>query len=455
MFFENFQKNFKLAPCFVFNVVCSALCFFLFACTDSSSNVDDKYTGGVTDIGNSVASTKISGIVKNSEGVGVSQARVVAYYDNWNQISAVDSVEVLSDSNGIFTMVVDSMHEVVLYAEYEGSCGLAQVDMDDENTLVIGSPKRLESSISGESSGYMRIVGTNEIAQISKEGSFAFDSVPPGDISLVYVRDDQPFGHLDFKTVDDRDEIALPPLENRNDDGRFSSPYFNGSMFGVEFGYRENNHDTALINMDLHMEGRERVFNYDMTVAKDVDYVDGFSGKAILLKQGQFIDLGSVNLTKGDFTLSLWTKWNGMNDGRQILFSLHDVENGDSVWREWFLDGKRLVASNGKSDRIEFGYSLEIPAGQWSFLTIVSKNGAVSMYVNGRGLAVNKSNGKEFSAFVNWDKKIEGGMLRVGGNGKETWNGPIDEVHVENVAQSADWVKMVYQFAGKNQNSLR
>ena len=76
--------------------VSAALSAGFIACSDSSTK---DVAGGVTDIGNSLAYT---GVVVDQNGAKVESARVVAYYDSWEQTSIVDSVVTSTDANGIY-----------------------------------------------------------------------------------------------------------------------------------------------------------------------------------------------------------------------------------------------------------------------------------------------------------------------------------------------------------------
>lgn len=193
---------------------------------------NSEVAGGVTDIENSV-----SGIVVNQSGAAITNAKVVGYYDSWEQTEVADSVEaVYSDSEGKFSLEVDTTRSFILYAENDGECVLAQISQREDNKLVLGNHKSLESSISGATSGYVRIVGTNERAEIEPDGSFRFESIPPGDITITFVPDDKPDGYVDFHTTDDRDELNLPPMEHNPDDNRFNKP--EGEGYGVDFDVR-------------------------------------------------------------------------------------------------------------------------------------------------------------------------------------------------------------------------
>ena len=98
----------------------SGVALALFAAGLTSCSKSDETAGGVTDIGNSIA----SGIVVTEANQPVARARVVAYYDNWDKTSIEDSVVVEADNNGIFSLKFDSTRSVVIYAENGSESGL-------------------------------------------------------------------------------------------------------------------------------------------------------------------------------------------------------------------------------------------------------------------------------------------------------------------------------------------
>lgn len=422
---KNFSKSLLSSASISFTLILAC------ACSDSNNNV----AGGATDIGNSIA-----GIVVDANGAGVASARVVAYYDSWTQTTATDSVEAFTDASGNFTLLVDSAASYVLYAENGNECGLAFAN-DSANTLVLGGRKSLESSVNGETSGYVRIVGTHETAEIREDGSFAFDAIPPGDISLVYIRDEKPQGYLEFKTVDEREQIHLPPLENRRDDGHFNAPDFGKDMYGVDFRHHSDYRDMPPETV-LHMDGFDSIYNSDHSKAKEVLFVDGVSNAAVSLSAGQYIKIENQSALGSDFTLSLWTKWNGANDNEQILFS--EKTRGDSASQfQWSYDSaKNSFAVKAKtkqgSETIYFDASA-MPTEKWTFLTLVSHNHAVAMYINGTAVPANDS----VSATVDLNSTKNPASFFIGGNGEttSTWNGALDEFHIEGIAQSAGWIK--------------
>ena len=78
----------------------SGVALALFVAGLTSCSMSDETAGGVTDIGNSVA----SGIVVTEANQPAAHARVVAYYDNWDKTAIEDSVEVVADDKGKFEL---------------------------------------------------------------------------------------------------------------------------------------------------------------------------------------------------------------------------------------------------------------------------------------------------------------------------------------------------------------
>lgn len=363
--------------------------------------------GGITDIDHSMA-----GRVLDMAGSPVAHARVVAYIDNSTAVE--DSVETVSDAKGNYELVFDrdvSGDTVMLYAELDSLVALENVESPRNLDLQVSAKKKLVGSVSGANSGFVRIKGTSLKAEIADDGSFEFDLAPAGKrILLQYVRDDLAVATFAVSTAGTSDSIALP-----------------------EF-----------IETYLSMDGKERVFENDSTLAESVDYVDGIFGKAIALKPGQFIDLGELDPTNGDFTISLWTKWKGTNGNHQILAAQRSYWSDSTSKFQWHfdnVDGKFAVMKSAPKVPVEitFGDSSVVPVDEWSFLVLVSKDNQVSMYVNGKQVG-------ETSSFTSnpLEKAVP---FRIGGNEipTETWNGLLDEVRVENVARDLEWIINTFQ----------
>ncbi len=389
----------------VIQILSFNLFVMLLFCACSEKNV----AGGMTDIDHSIT---VSGVVIDSDGKVVPSARVVAYIDN--SISIDDSVETQSDKQGKYQLVLKKHAEkdtVVLFAEQGSQCGLTNLGDGERRDLKISSRKSLKGSMNGSNGGYVRIKGTNLKADVAEDGSFAFDAIPSGeDLILQYVQKDDAIAAYTISVSDSAEEVVLP----------------------------------AMIEILLKMEGSERVFDNDSTVAEKVTYESGIDGKAILLAPGQFIEIDSMNLTDGDFTISLWTKWNGPNDNHQILVSQRSYWSDSTSKFQWHYEasyGNFTVMKSApvRPDDIVFGDSSIVPVGEWCFLTLVSENHNFTMYVNGEQVG-------ETSPFTTNQLDVYV-PFRIGGNEikTETWNGLIDEVRIESVARNQEWIVNTFQ----------
>ena len=461
----------------------SGVALALFAAGLTSCSKSDETAGGVTDIGNSIA----SGIVVTEANQPVARARVVAYYDNWNKTSIEDSVVVEADDNGIFSLKFDSTRSVVLFAENGSESGLSRIQHTGAALVMVGHPRRLESSVAEAKSGYMRIVGRSEVAPVNSDGSFAFESMPVGEISLVYGESDQSQARFNFMTAVVGDTLKIPSLENKNEGWLTISDYhyysgaaYGGIMVNVPDGISVPQ-DTATpepvapdttakdtsavdtteelaISLNLHMDGSDsvaKVYNNDGSVADSVNYVEGVSGKGILLKVGQFVEVGDIDPCAGDFTMSAWTKWSGYRgDGiYQLLFAeREDWMTGLSRFQlQYEFMTSSFVAVGDGMDLSGYGYAWlakgnverggTLPMNEWSLLVLVNEGGKLYFYINGE-LVSNKA-GVPFTP-----KEVAAPLpFRIGGSEvpNDTWNGAIDEVKIESVARSAEWVKAEYE----------
>lgn len=457
----------------------------LSACSESKD-----VAGGVTDIGNSVA----TGIVVTEANMPAAYARVVAYYDSWDKTSIEDSVETKADADGKFNLDFDSTRSVVLYAENGAESGLSRMQNSANALVMVGHPRRLESSVASATSGYMRIVGSNETAPVKSDGSFAFDAMPVGEISLVYVASDQPQARFDFMTSVVGDTLKIPALEElaKNDGWLTISDYryysgaaFGGIMVDVPEGLvvpqKETPKDPVVpppvvpdttttdtaavdtteelaISLELHMDGKDEqieVRDNDGSVADTVTFVEGVSGKGILLKVGQYIEVGKIDPCAGNFTMTAWTKWGGFRgDGiYQILFA--ERSNWDAGMSRFQLQYEIMTSSitavGDGADFTGYGYAWlargnverggSLPMNEWAHMALVYEGGNLYLYINGE--LVSDKAGVPFRP-----KDTEKPMpFRIGGSEvpNDTWNGAIDEVRIESVAHNAEWVKAEYE----------
>ena len=466
----------------------SGVALALFAAGLTSCSKTNETAGGVTDIGNSVA----TGIVVTEANQPVARARVVAYYDNWDKASIEDSVEVIADDNGKFELKFDSTRSVVLYAENGSESGLSRIQNTGDALVMVGHPRRLESSVAEAKSGYMRIVGRSEVVNVKSDGSFAFDAMPVGDISLVYVASEQSQARFNFMTAIVGDTLKIPSLENKNEGWLTISDYryysgaaYGGIMVNVPDGISvpqdtvpqdtvapepvvpdTTTKDSSVIDtteelaisLNLHMDGKDdlvEIRDNDGSVADTVTYVEGVSGKGIMLKVGQYIEVGEIDPCAGEFTMSAWTKWGGYRgDGvYQILFAERsDWMTGDSRFQlQYEIMTSSITAVGDGVDLSGYGYAWlakgnverggKLPMDEWAHLVLVYENEKLYLYINGELVSV-----KEGVPFRPKDT-TKPMPFRIGGTevANDTWNGPIDEVKIESVAHNAEWVKAEYE----------
>jgi hypothetical protein len=449
-----------------------------FAC----SNGDDV-AGGVTDIGNSIArepdTTKIAGTVVDMQGNRMPAARLSLYWDNGYAIE--DSLEAVADSNAQFEFrvasndlhgylqngrttviqyadsakgVVNVFAGVYLYARSGSLSGISLPPNGKATEVRIGSRKALRGSMSGVASGKVHIGGTHLSADIQEDGSFSFDSIPPGMMEeLIYSENDSVLGYIPFTIQDEGDSVVLPQLENYdgflwNPDLPMLADAYGFSSYHTDYVVR---FDTSRSAVDINMTGDEQVFNHNGKLADSVNYVDGVKGKAVLLEPGQYIDLDTLNPTGGDFTLSLWTKWNGPNGEHQVLFCQRAYWSDSTSRFQWHYEvnsGSFAVMKSmpGRPEAVFFGDSTSVPVGEWAMLTLVSRDHKVSMYVNGKPVAIAGSDGTEFVGEFVPNELTRSVPFRIGGDEieTETWNGAIDEIRIESIAHSPEWIKIRY-----------
>ena len=322
--------------------------------------------------------------------------------------------------------------ELYLYAESGALSGLSLPPTQKTEEIRIGTNKAVRGSISGATSGLVRIGGTRLMAEVQADGSFRFDSIPPGiQETLIYSESVSVTGYIPFSIQDAGDTLVLPQLENFG--GHLWNPDLD--LLGETYGFTSSHANdvseanTGWTTIDIEMNGDEYVFDHNGKIADSVNYVEGVSGNGVLLEPGQYIDLDTLNPTGGDFTLSLWTKWNGPNGEHQALFCQRAYWSDSTSRFQWHFESNTGSFTVMKSmpnypEAIFFGDSTSVPVGEWAFLVLISKDHMVSMFVNGKPVG----NAQEFVP-NDLNRSVP---FRVGGNEirTETWNGVIDGVSI-------------------------
>jgi hypothetical protein len=179
---------------------------------------------------------------------------------------------------------------------------------------------------------------------------------------------------------------------------------------------------------------------------------DGIIAQAALGRTGMFgkgldfdgdndrVELGSWDPCAADFTASLWVRWNGFNGHHQVLFAKRNAWLPDSTRWQWHYDLFSGAFGSYQIDslsRAQFS-STKVPEAKWSLLTLVyrASQDSVSMWVDGIAL-----DGPKFFAPGN----AVGALLRLGGSDAgESWNGAMDEVRLEQVARSEDYIRLAW-----------
>lgn len=182
----------------------------LTACSENEKQIG----GGVTDIGNSVA---YEGVVVDASGAAVPSARVVAYYDSWDQDGVKDSVVTEANANGEYELKVKENEKIVLFASAGENCGLSAAKLDKSNKISIGKRTMYSSHIAGRNTGSMRVVGVADSAstKLDGDGYFIFYNMPPGDITLAYTDDADSVevnARVEFTTLGPKQIYVLPEL---------------------------------------------------------------------------------------------------------------------------------------------------------------------------------------------------------------------------------------------------
>lgn len=337
---------------------------------------DKRNAGGVTDIGNSIA-----GKIFLSDGVTPAvNARVVAYEDSWKNIRIADSVVAFSDSSGSFVLENVESGMRILYAGKAGENVLLN-QIEDSMNVVLGSPKTLSGKIFSETDGSVRIVGTSLTEKLNVNGEFSFDSVPPGDISLVYVKKSESRSSFDFSTLDGRSAITLPVLKAFSDTDSVlvvaDASLYSDSSFGVSFGSSL----VTAISVPLESSPTETLRNFVMPVKFDnrIDFSafsepDSFQ---IVSESGSVqnfeVDYWTPRASQG----VLWVRLDSLKVGTKNvnLYVIRRVEENsfraflpsDSVLAALHLNGDAQIHAASDSDKTFgfIGYGTTISAGQY------------------------------------------------------------------------------------------
>ena len=509
----------------------------LFLMLSSGCSDSENTAGGVTDIGNSIA-----GIALNENGIPETNATVQIYKENWRLAKRSEYEETLTDSSGRFLFENIPFTPNGIYAKTD-SLSILLNENKNLDTIILKKSVPLQGKVQGKSEGFVRVLGSNLKVPLMADGSFAFSSLPVGNITFVYIENDSSLAYAKFNLEPNSDSVFLPPfsLEEKDsllkidDLSYYEKECINGICFLAEdtlvyptkkiildsvltetfqelviplyinkdslktsdftlldknnnplaFEIEEETESEILLWVKLDSleigskeillkimpystEQKEQVFseenfmavlhlNENETVKKDsviidsLQYVEGIFGDAIQLRYGEFIDLGYLDPCANDFTLSLWTFWNGSNDNHQILFSERAYWSDSTSRFQWHYENPTnsfmiLKSSPGVPTGFTLATGDNMKTEEWVHLALVSKNNLVSMFINGQKMG-------EPQEFIP-NELAEQVPFTVGGNeiSDETWNGRLDEIRVESVARSDAYIKTLYELSKKAKN---
>ena len=180
----------------------------------------------------------------------------------------------------------------------------------------------------------------------------------------------------------------------------------------------------------------------------DIGKANGFNGN------GTWFDAGNsskFNFSANDvFTVSAWVYRSGSN-----VNGVHEGIAGSFEWtsgnyRSFCLinypsDGFNFhVSSDGTSGSETILNSNFMPAnGTWYHVTSLADGSRLRIYVNG----VERNNvAYSNNIYYSTNSTFKIGIMDDNGDSyRQYWNGKIDEVRVEKVARSADWIKLSYE----------
>ncbi len=160
----------------------------------------------------------------------------------------------------------------------------------------------------------------------------------------------------------------------------------------------------------------------------------------------QYLDLGtssSLNIS-GRITLSAWVRWlNGGSSGaqqhRHILTHVSPA-SGNSETSFRLLNTQYHVTSYDGTDHFA-GYTYtEADSAQWVYLVGAYDGTRWHLYRN----AVDSSRADTTGALPSPGRWVMGAWSDASNNVSRYFSGMLDEVRIENVTRSADWVKLCY-----------
>ncbi|KKT66981.1 MAG: MshQ-like protein, partial [Candidatus Curtissbacteria bacterium GW2011_GWC1_44_33] len=160
-----------------------------------------------------------------------------------------------------------------------------------------------------------------------------------------------------------------------------------------------------------------------------------------------YFDLNrNLDISSLPFTISAWVNPDNFNYFHTI-FAKRDTYNINDMRFDLIIDEGQY--KNPGSILLQSGFSWEggadlasnytLPAGQWTYVTVVPRVGSTNLYINGQ---FQENMG---SFWLGTDSSAKSFIGKTpDGLGPDQYAGNIDELRISRVARSADWIKTEY-----------
>jgi hypothetical protein len=166
------------------------------------------------------------------------------------------------------------------------------------------------------------------------------------------------------------------------------------------------------------------------------DAVSGMIGKALSFNgQDAYVSAGVLNLT-GSYALSCWVNSNDLGSARRFIWK----EFSYTLWYDAIGAGIRVEhftnAGIWRGIYEDSGHLWPLSTGVWYYLVGTYDGDKIRYYVNGIA--------KDSTQTIGVNPNSSDQILSLGGRPGELVSGTMDEVRIENIARSSDWIKLCY-----------
>ena len=166
------------------------------------------------------------------------------------------------------------------------------------------------------------------------------------------------------------------------------------------------------------------------------DVMTGMIGNALNFNgQDAYVSAGVLNLT-GSYALSCWVNSNDLSSARRFIWK----EFSYTLWYDAIGAGIRVEhftnAGIWRGIYQDGGNLWPLSTGVWYYLVGTYDGNKIRYYLNGET--------KDSTQTIGVNPNSSDQILSLGGRPGELVSGTMDEVRIENIARSADWIKLCY-----------